>query len=258
MRYKLGKLPARPGAVKLQFSDYVDTTKLPPLPPEFGHENLVTDWGMLGNDKVSDCVIAGGLHETMLWNKEAGKTVAVDTDCAIKNYENYTGYNPDAPPDARGDNPTDTGTDVADAAKLRRTQGLLDANGNVHRIGIYLALQPGNLTELDYATWLFDGVGIGVRFPREWDDAFDNGKPWDVLQNPTMDGGHYVPCVAKRGGLYEIITWGKSQALTAAGDEQFNDETLAYASQEKLLNGKDLDGLNWSQMAADLTAVTQL
>lgn len=249
MTLKLGKLPARPGAVKLKFSNYVDTTVLPKPPASFGHERLVNQWGMLGNDQVSDCVIAGGLHEVLLWNKEAGRTVRLDDATAIHNYSDITGYNP-------ADPNTDQGTDMAAAASYRRTTGLVDADGNRHKIGAYVMLQPGNLTELWYATYLFDGVGIGVAFPSQWMDAFNKGRSWDRVRRPTIEGGHYITAVAKRANSAIIISWGRAVPLTAAGYRQFNDETLAYLTEEKLVNGVDLEGLNIDQLRADLTAVT--
>ena len=56
---KLGKVPARPDAVKLKFSSYINTNQLPTPPASFGHENLIQSWGMLGNDQYGDCVWAG-------------------------------------------------------------------------------------------------------------------------------------------------------------------------------------------------------
>jgi hypothetical protein len=65
---------------------------------------------MLGNDTVGDCVLAGGGHETMLWNREAGKTVPFTAANSIKDYSAITGY---APADPSSDKGTDM--EIADA-----------------------------------------------------------------------------------------------------------------------------------------------
>ena len=59
MRFKLGKRPARPGAIKLKFGTFFDAKALPVPPKVFGHESIGKPWGMLANDQVSNCVFAG-------------------------------------------------------------------------------------------------------------------------------------------------------------------------------------------------------
>lgn len=248
---KLGKNPANPDAApKLKLANYLDLAKLPPLPTKpFGHQGLVKSWGMLANDRLGCCVLSGAGHEVLLWNAEAGTPVSITDASTVKNYELFTGYTPSDPN-------SDQGTDMAAAAKRRQKTGLIDATGKYHKIGAYLALTPGNWTELLYAIWLFDGVGIGINFDERWMTAFNQGKPWDKLTRPKWAGGHYVSGVDWDGLDVEVVTWGKLQKLTRAGYQMANDETFAYASVEKLRNGVDLEGLNWAQLQADLTAVT--
>lgn len=98
VNFKLGKLPARPDAVKLKMTRYLVPAELPTPPANFGHDAVVGNWQMLGNDTVGDCVIAGGLHETMLWTANGSKQAKADTAAAIKNYSAITGYDPSAGP----------------------------------------------------------------------------------------------------------------------------------------------------------------
>jgi hypothetical protein len=198
---KLGKLPARPDAVKLKLANYIDTSVLPKPPAEFGHERLVTQWGMLGNDNAGCCVWSGAGHEVMLWNREAGKTVNITTTSTLRNYSLVTGYDPNDPS-------TDQGTDMQAAASYRLKTGLLDADGKRHKIGAYVALKPGDLTELWYATYLFDGVGIGVEFPPSgWMRSTRAGTKDQVAQlivgeakarNHTRD-----ECLGEMSALYQ-------------------------------------------------------
>lgn len=253
LKYCLGKKPA--GEVKLKLSSYLDLSKLPTPPEDFGHEALVPDWKMLANDTVGDCAFAGPFHALMLWNREAGKTINVTDECVLQAYSDYTGYDPKRT-DKYGNNPTDDGAIVRDVAERWRTQGLKDADGIVHKISCYVALEPGNWDELCAAMYLFDGVGIGLNLPMEWEQAYHMGGIWDSLTSATEAGGHYVLGTGKRGGMLNVVTWGKNQLVTKAGYTQFSDEALIYLSEEKLVNGKDIDGFDLAQLQADLLELT--
>lgn len=251
--YCLGKNPARESTA-LKLRDYIKPYKLPAPPENFGHESLVQNWQMLGNDQVGDCAIAGPYHALMLWNTEGQKKVNVDTDCVLKAYSDITGYDPKAV-DYFGNNPTDQGSDVQKVAEYWRTTGLKDADGNVHTIDCYLALEPGNVEQLFHAMYLFDGVGIGIECPEEYQQAFQLNQVWDKLSHPHIEGGHYILGVGSRAGLINTVTWGSTQLLTPAGYEQFNDETFVYLDEEKLVSGKDLDGFNLDQLIADMADI---
>ena len=66
MKLKLGKKEYKSSEKDFKYSKYVDLVTLPTYPNVFGHQSMFTDWGMLGNDTVGDCVIAGADHETMI------------------------------------------------------------------------------------------------------------------------------------------------------------------------------------------------
>lgn len=252
LTYALGKKPARPEAVRLKLRDYIKPSALPIPPDNFGHESIIADWGMLGNDAVGDCAIAGPYHALMLWNAEGKRPINVDTLAVLEAYADITGYNPDAYNPWTLSNPTDNGSDVQQVAEYWRTRGLKDTDGKVHKIDAYLALEPKNIEQLYQALYLFDGVGIGIDCPAEYQQAFANSQVWDAVSNPTIEGGHYILGVGKRAGLINVVTWGRTQLMTAAGYEQFNDETFIYLSEEKLINGKDIDGFDLDQLRADM------
>lgn len=257
MTLKLGKLPARPDAVKLRFSAYLPDKALPTPPAQFGWDHLIPSnaWGMLGNDQVGDCVIAGGLHETLLWRATAKHTTPLSTACAIKNYELITGYDPNDPS-------TDQGTDMQVAASYRRKTGLLDANGHRHKVGAYVALRPGDVQQLATATWLFGAVGIGIEFPAFAMDQFNNDQPWDVQRaNSKIEGGHYIPDFG-RGAIYSntgsnirVVTWGKVIEMTPRFYQKYCDEAIVYLSEEMLTKGVTLAGFNLAQLQDDLKQV---
>jgi hypothetical protein len=243
----LGKLPARPGAVKLKFSTYVDTDVLAEPPAEFGHDNLVGDWGILANDRVGCCAISDSLHQHLLWNAEVGKAIPLSDAVAIKNYSAVTGYDP-------ADPSTDQGTAVPELIHYRYTKGLIDGGGKRHKIGAALELEPGNWEQLRYAMYYFDGVTLGIQMSKQWMDAFQNGEyVWDKVSRPKIIGGHAITGVAVHGGNARIITWGTDVVgVTQAGYEQFSDETYAFFGEEKLNNGVDINGFDKEKLLADL------
>jgi len=203
---RLGKKAATRTKKLIPFRQFLDASVLPPLPTgDFGHDSLVRgNWGMLGNDDYGDCVWAGADHETMLWLAEAGvadPTKLFSNDTALGDYAQQTGFN-------RNDPNTDQGTDMEAAASYRRKTGIIDVNKTRHLIGAYVDVDPGNIQELWYAMWLFDGVGIGVEFPSAWMDAFNKGPGglWDRVSHPNIEGGHYIAGVARTGGMANIIT----------------------------------------------------
>lgn len=246
---KLGKTPARLGAVKLKFETYADTSALPKVPKSFGHEGLIADWGMLGNDQVGDCVLAGGGHETMMWTKEGGVPVQFSTANTVKDYSRITGYNP-------ADPNTDQGTDMQAAASYRQKMGLADANGKRHKIGAYLALRPGDLNQHLLAAYLFGAVGIGIEFPSSAMDQFNSGKPWSIVRGSKIEGGHYVPVVAHRGNLV-VVTWGRTQQMTTTFFKKYNDESVVYLSPEMMVSGKSPEGFDMTSLMSDLQAITK-
>lgn len=255
-RYKLGKKPAVPGKVKFRLSKYLDKSVVPAIPPAFGHQSAVADWGMLANDQFGDCYEAGSLHETMLWCAEGGKPVNITDQTAIETYSAITGFDPSQTDPETGENPTDEGTDPAEGAEFRRTIGITDADGNVHRIGAYLALDQGSVSQLGAAMFLFSAVGIGLQLPDTAQDQFQAGQAWEPVPGSAIEGGHYVSGVARdNDGNLAVVTWGKLQWMTPAFYQRYNDETLVYLSEEFLTSGHSPEGFDLGQLRADLAAL---
>lgn len=258
MTRQVGKYGCRPTPHgqkwALQFGDYIDATALPPIPSgSFGHMNLIPEWGVLMNTTLGCCVVSGAEHETMLWTAESGNMAVFNDGVTVRNYQLLGNYEP-------GNPYSDQGCDMLTAAQLRVTQGIVDANGNTHKLGAVLELQPGNLEQLWYACWLFDGVGCGITVPREWEMLFESHAPWDANSyNPNdIMGGHYVPLMAREDGDIDLVTWGAPQLMTPDGYQAAAHTVLCYATEEKLRNGKDLEGLSWSDIRADMAKVAAL
>jgi hypothetical protein len=250
MTFKLGKKPARPGAVRLKLSSYTNAAELPPLPASFGHEALIgaRDWGMLANDRYGDCVFAGAAHETMLLTREGGKVVSFTDADVLGDYAALTGFDP-----ARSE--TDQGADMQQAAEYRRTTGIVDAHGARHRVAAYLALEPGNVEHLYQATYLFGVAGIGLSLPTSALAQSKRGQPWDVVPGAPIEGGHYVPLVGRQANGLHVISWGAVQVMTEAFLKQYCDEAVAYVSQECLVDRKSPEGFAYADLISDLAAL---
>lgn len=247
---KLGKLPARPDAVKLKLSTYAKY--LPAAPASFGWDYLIKPdgWGMLANDQLGDCVIAGGLHETLLWRRATGHTTPLSDACAVANYSAITGYDPDDPA-------TDAGADMQAVASYRRKTGLADSAGHRHKIGAYVAANAEDIEQIRSATWLFGAVGIGIEFPAYAFDLFDQGKPWDIARtNTKIEGGHYLSLVGAQDGNLKAVTWGRVVLVTPRFLAKYCDENTVCFSEEMLTHGASLDHVNRAQLLIDLHQVT--
>jgi hypothetical protein len=247
---KLGKLPARKGAVKFKLANYLKLSSLPTPPSKAGHHALVIDWeGMLGNDRYGDCVFAGAAHETILWGKEGGLNTTFTDKAVLSDYSAVTGFNPNDPN-------TDQGTDMQVAASYRRKTGVVDANGKRHKVGAYLAVTPGNVTQIKQAIYLFSNVGVGFQFPASAMTQFNNGKAWTIVSKSPIDGGHYVPAVGYDSRYLYVITWGKVQKMSWGFFKKYCDEAVVYLSSEMLTNGKSLEGFDAVQLQADLSQLS--
>lgn len=245
--FKLGKKPAVKNSVSFRFRDYLSLAQAPVPPKVVHHDKGITNWGMLGNDQYGDCVWAGAAHETMAWNKTAGKDIVISEANALSDYSAVTGFKPNDPN-------SDQGTDMKAAASYRRKTGISSASGR-HKVAAYLAITPGNRTELKLACYLFEAVGIGIQFPASAMDQFNAGKPWTVVKGSQIDGGHYVPMLGYDSKYIYIITWGKVQKMSWAFFDKYCDEAIVYLSEEMLVAGKSVEGFDEASLKTDLTSL---
>lgn len=251
MRFALGCNRPEPDDRDLLLASYLPGE--PPKPPaegDFGHGDLIADWGMLGNDRYGDCVLAGAAHETMLLGAEGGHHPAFTDNGVLQAYSEITGFNPSDPS-------TDQGTDPRSAAKYRRKTGIPDANGHRHHIGAYIFIKPGDLEQLWQALAIFGVVGACFDMPSTVDQQFWADQPWDVSDpNAAIEGGHYVPLIGRRNGNIDAVSWGKRIEITPAFYEKYGWGGVVYVSASALgPEGTTPEGLNKAALVADLDAL---
>ena len=249
--FKLGLKVAGPKP-QLSFGTYFKAAKLPPVPTRFGRPWLVQTWGVFGNDIAGDCVWAGAAHETMMFSADVGSSVLFDTQEVLSDYSAVTGY-------VYGDDSTDQGTDMTEAAAYRQKTGIIDADGQRHKIDVYASLRNGDLGQLKLAAYLLGAVGVGVNFPDTAMDQFNNGDVWDIEASSKNAGGHYIPCIGRNSvGNFLFVTWGRLQAATPAWVRQYMNGGIAYLSRERLsARGLSPQGFNLAQLNDDFAQITK-
>lgn len=263
MALYLGKNPATPDPRDLKLANYIDLgVVLPSIPKTFGHETGIT-FGMDGNGPdnsvrpgfhgAGDCVFAGACHETQVWHKASGRiSNPFNGASAIHDYSAVTGY-------VIGDESTDKGTNVREALVYRKHTGITDTYGGHHRIAAYVALEPGNMDHLIASMYLFGAVGIGINFPSSAMDQFNKGRAWSVVRGSSIEGGHYIPLVARRSSAtLRCVTWGKVQAMTNSFYRTYCDEAWAILSPEAInaVSRKSAEGFDLSTLKRDLAALS--
>lgn len=245
---KLGKLPFVADDRDLKLEVFVDRTAMPKPPEDFGHYDDIAEsaLGMLGNDRVGDCVFAGAAHETMILGREGGHRPTFTDESVLSDYSAVTGY-------VEGDESTDRGTEVRAAMKYRKSTGILDAHSKRHHIGAYLQIKPKDIDQIVQAAYVFGVVGIGIEFPSSAMTQFSESKPWSVVAGAQIEGGHYVPIVGRKDGDLLCVTWGKVQPMTTEFLTTYTDEAWVFVSASVLDgSGASPEGLSIESLRSAL------
>ncbi len=250
LKHRCGLRLAPPGAHVNFFARDVAPAALPPVPAVFGHQSLIPakGWGMLANDEVGDCTIAGPMHVEMLWNKIAGRSVRFTALDALDDYSANSGY-------VQGNPLTDVGCDMVAVAKYWQAAGMRDCTVQRHKIAAWLSVDPKNLQHIYLAAYLFGAVGLGITVPDSVDAQFENGRTWSVVADATDGDYHFVPAIARGPQGIGFVTWGQFCWMTEQFLKTYCSEAVVYLTQENLVAGKSPGGINYSHLLADLPEV---
>lgn len=241
MNLKLGKLPAKFGPKDFRLKNYL-MPNLPPIPKEYTHADMIADWGMLGNDRWGDCTCAGAAHEHMLWSAEGEQPIGFNDTDVVADYLTITGNQ-------------DVGAYVHEVLDYRRKVGMLDANGNRHKIDAYIRLD--NLDEVRTAIYLFSAAAIGFLVTNTAMRQFQTGHTWHPSICPeTTLGGHYVPLIGYGPNRLYCVTWGKIQPMSEKFFRTYVDEMWAILCLDMLgADGVTAEGFNVEQLRSDLASL---
>lgn len=230
-----------------QFATY--RTPLVSVPANFGHYAEITPgtWGMLDNDQYGDCFPAGQGHAVMQYSAEGGHAVTVAPAETLADYFSMNGVKPGQPGSA-----SDQGTDPRAGLQYHKNVGMLAIRNERHKLAGYVSLEVGNLDELAEAAYLFGVAGIGINCPQSAQDQFPSGY-WRVIPGSPVEGGHWIVCVGRWHGYYEIVTWGRRIHVTAAFLEKYMTCAFGMLSPEIIGGaGKSPEGFAYQQLSADL------
>jgi hypothetical protein len=250
MQFRLGKLPPRQDARTFKLSQYVET--LPKAPPLVDWTGKVPQYGMLLNDKLGCCVIAGMMHLAMQQRAAAGLPVAVPSDGDVTAmYSAIGGYVP-------GDPATDCGCNMLDALNYWRQQGLT-FGGVTHKITAFAAVKLHEPAELGAALWLFGGTLDGYALPVSVEGASAWKAPTGKLRGRTAPGswgGHCVEDPYDKAGALEVITWGAKMPVDYGFRDAYCDESYVVFTPEWIeANGNSPCGFKRDALLADLAAL---
>lgn len=249
---KRGLKPHTPDRRDLRLANYL--APLPKPPAQFGHGDVVEDWGVLGNDEWGDCFWAGAAHETMLLGRLGGHKPEFSDQSVLDTYGTYLGAYGRAGLEAKPS--LDQGTEPREGARYRAKNGVTDSRGQAHRIGAYLWLERGDVEQLEQALYIFQVVGAGFELPQSAEEQFSREQTWDVVRGSPILGGHYVPLIGKNAlGPLEGVSWGQRVLISADFYRRYNQASLVYVSASQLKDGKTPEGFSKEQLLEDLNAL---
>lgn len=247
---KLGKKAPRFDPRTLRLADFL-APKLPPPPKALWWTGTVTDFGMMLNDQLGDCTIAGAAHQIQVWTLNVDKIVTVSDSVVENAYVAWDGY-------VIGDQSTDNGGVEIDVLNKWKKFGLAG-----HALAGYADPNPQNMLHVKQAMCTFGGVYIGLSLPL----TAQTQKTWDVVKNctngddaPGSWGGHcvVVPNYDDDGDILTCITWGGLQQMTKAFWLKYVDECHALLSPDWLNGfGYDPNGIYMPDLQLAMAGVSK-
>jgi len=241
---KLGRKAIKTDSRTLALGNYLKPT-LPPPPPAKDWTSNILDWGVMLNDKLGDCTIAGVAHAIQVWSANLGKEITVDDNTVLSYYENWDGYNP-------ADPSTDSGGIELDVLNDWHKQGF-----SSHNLVAFAASTVSNLVQIRQSITLFGGVYIGMGLPI----TAQTQDVWDVVPKGGANakkgswGGHcvFVPKYDEHG--FTCITWGGLKTMTLAFWKKYCDEAYALLGQDWFNEKGAPSGFDQQQLMTDLGAI---
>jgi hypothetical protein len=253
---KTGKRPARIDPRTLRLPKYM-APSLGPVLPDVDHTGGVLDWGMMLNDSLGDCTIAGCGHAEQVLTLARGGEHTLPDSAILQKYEMWCGYDP-------ADPSTDQGGVELDVLNHWRKSTFW-----THQLTAYADPSIHDLDHICKAIEILGGVYIGIQLPA----SAENQTTWDVVGKGEASlagtwGGHcvYVPKYRTENGriIFTCVTWSSLLDITQdfwlyvdATGQPYIDEVHALVSPEflNLKTGKSPEGFDLDTLVADAEAL---
>jgi hypothetical protein len=185
---------------------------LPDAPPTIDNTHGISSWGMMLNDILGICTIAGLGHSQQVVSLCAGEEITPPDAVIEQGYETLCGYNPSDPS-------TDQGGVEMDILSTVSTTGF----AGMKLLG-FVSPDPQNIDHVKKAIALFRSVYVGASMPL----SAQNSGVWDVVSGdegvPGGWGGHCMVGPKYDPSQVNFITWGANQAATWAWWQKYVDE----------------------------------
>jgi hypothetical protein len=241
---KLGRKAIKTDTRTLALGDYL-TPGLPPPPPAADWTKGIADWGLMLNDQLGDCTIAGVGHAVQVWSINTGGEVTMPDNTIESYYQQWDGYVP-------GNPNTDNGGVELDVLNDWQKQGF-----SGHALLAFADPKAANLVEIRQSIALFGGVYIGMALPL----TAQSQDVWDVVPGNSAKakkgswGGHcvFVPKYDEHG--FTCITWGQLKTMTVAFWKKYCDEAHTLFGQDWVTAKGTPSGFDQSLLEADLKAI---
>lgn len=251
MPRKLGRKPVKHDARTLDMARYIDPRALPAVPPAIDWGTRVAQWGMLGNDRVGNCTIAGACHMEQTWTAARGSEALITDEEALDAYRQVVGYDP-------ADPNTDTGAAELDVLNFWRRVGIAG-----RKIGAFAAVRHQGVPSgrwLDHLRFTIDAFG-GVYLGAEMPVSAETQRVWDVPSygtrpgprgdgRPGSWGGHAFHAMAYRPGMFSVVSWGERIDVTERWVLTYIEEAYAVLSPDWI------DGTRPAPSGFDLRTLT--
>lgn len=234
--FALGRLPADPTRPKLRLRRSAIERPVPPASCDWLSQ--VREWGMLANDSVGDCTMAGAAHTAMAVDRYGqGRDLVITDREVLEAYAAVSGYD--------GTEATDIGATLQDALDYWRKTGIA---GN--QIVAFAFLDAHDLDLVRACIAAFGSVYTGMWVPSSAMAQLDRGETWQVVARSRNLGGHCVPLGAYDPDTFSCVTWGKVQKMTVEFYLRYFDEVAVPIDLDWLSAtgtspaGVDIGGLN--------------
>lgn len=245
--YKTGRLKAT-RSVAFKDLDVYATSPIPTPPPTwevpFQHEDVNSHYLIDGNDKYSNCTIAGVNHFNSAVSGAFKEPYVLPSETTITNqYFSLSGGQ-------------DTGLNEEFVLKTWYGQGLFGT-----KIAGFAPVSTTSLLQQHQAISLYGGCYLGIKCPESAQRAFqkeqETGKvvPW-IYEGEQTEDGHCVVALGygPDGGLH-CATWGGIAVLTPSFLAHYLDEAWVILSQQLVEAKKDTLGLNLEALRTDLSKI---
>lgn len=248
---------------------------VPPYPRPhggFGRDFGDRNWLMLNNGPsgawpagwaaalgAGNCTIADKLHAFMESAKNAGRPIPPFSDLtSIAHYQTLTElagakYDPQS-----GAN--DTGLQIRDVLKHVQNVGLTDDNGQVYRIGPYIAVDHKNPEECWEVLWFTEHVTLGIYAPRSMEEqVLANQMITWVPGSPIISGHDILLAGHPVDNVWAGVQWGMRTPMTEEFRLNASEEAWAWFDplEISLATGTNYEGVNADQINAYLVAIAQ-